>query len=87
MNLTSEVRVYKNMEGEFSFRETIWDEDGELWGISPFAISPYGDTLKQLAEDLTKFINALKIDYIDENELEFEEDFEVEIQQGQGYVH
>ena len=88
---SSEVMVYKDEEGFFSFREVIRDEDGDLCGISPHDISPIGKTLNELAEDLTLFIKAIQEDYLDFEELEFDESDEEEekifTMKGRGNVH
>lgn len=90
MIATAELVVYKTIDNNFSFREIIRDQDGDICGVSPFDAAPEGNTLEDLAEDLKMFIKTLLKPVVDENDLEFEGDpLEIEVftDQGEGHVH
>ena len=85
MIATAELIVFKTMEGTFGFREVVRDEDGDIVGVSPEEITPFGNSLEELAYDLTMFVASLEKPYLCEEDLEYEElDGEVEIVQVEG---
>jgi hypothetical protein len=79
MMATAEIMVFKTMEGDFSFREVMRDQDGDICGIAPFDAAPMGETLEGLAHDIGLFLKALEMPYLAEEDLEFDEDQDAEL--------
>lgn len=77
MIATAELMLFRTLEGFFCFKEVVRDEDGEIVGISPDDVSPIGESVEELAIDLMAFAKALERPYLDESDLEYEEDDEM----------
>lgn len=61
----------ENLENYFGIKEVYYNDDNSIMAISENPISPFGETLEELTNDLEKFQKALKLPVLIESEIKF----------------
>jgi hypothetical protein len=59
--LTWNYRVFREEDGDYIIRSVTYDENGEIVGCTQDEVAPVGQSLKELAEDIKSFNDALKL--------------------------
>jgi hypothetical protein len=64
----------KNILGDpdvgYSIHEVFYNDDGTIQGMTQDAVSPFGDTLEELEEEIKRFLLALQEPVLDYTEPE-----------------
>ncbi len=54
-------RVFREKDGDYTIREVYYDEKGSILACTENAVEPTGESLKELAQDLEWFREALTL--------------------------
>jgi hypothetical protein len=70
--------AYRRSNGHMTFREALYDEDGDLVLIGVTPAYPRGLSLNDLEADLEEFTAALDRTIINEDDIEVDDDVELD---------
>ncbi len=59
--LTWNYRVFREEDGDYIIRSVTYDENGAMVGCTENEVAPVGRSLKELAEDIKSFKEALAL--------------------------
>ena len=77
-SVLNKLVVYRRSNGHMTFREAIYDEDGDLALIGVTPAFPRALSLNDLEADLEEFTAALDRTVINEDDIEVDDDVELD---------